>query len=59
MHDTIRAVRTRRRLLDHAADEHLLVHACHMPFPGLGAITRHRNAHRWQPLRHDESRHAP
>jgi glyoxylase-like metal-dependent hydrolase (beta-lactamase superfamily II) len=53
-HDTARAVRTRRRLLDRAADEHLLIHAYHLPFPGLGTITRHRDAYRWQPLRHDE-----
>lgn len=58
-HDTVRAVRTRRRLLDRAADEHLLVQAYHMPFPGLGTITRHRDAYRWEPLRHDEPRHAP
>lgn len=50
-HDSARAVRTRRRLLDRAADEHLLIHAYHMPFPGLGAITRHRDAYRWHPLR--------
>jgi glyoxylase-like metal-dependent hydrolase (beta-lactamase superfamily II) len=48
-HDTVRAVRTRRRLLDRAADEHLLVHAYHMPFPGLGTITRQRDAYRWEP----------
>jgi glyoxylase-like metal-dependent hydrolase (beta-lactamase superfamily II) len=53
-HDTVRAVRTRRRLLDRAADEHLLVHAYHLPFPGLGTITRHGDAYRWEPLRHDE-----
>jgi glyoxylase-like metal-dependent hydrolase (beta-lactamase superfamily II) len=58
-HDRAGAVRTRRRLLDRAADEHLLVHAYHMPFPGLGTITRHGNAYRWQPLRHDESQHDP
>ena len=32
-HDPVRAVRTRRRLLDRAADERLLVHAYHMPSP--------------------------
>jgi len=58
-HDTVRAVRTRRRLLDRAVGEHLLVHAYHLPFPGLGTITRHGSAYRWQPLRHDESQHAP
>jgi glyoxylase-like metal-dependent hydrolase (beta-lactamase superfamily II) len=49
-HDTAVAVRTRRRLLDRAADEHLLIHAYHMPFPGLGTITRLGNAYKWQPL---------
>jgi glyoxylase-like metal-dependent hydrolase (beta-lactamase superfamily II) len=58
-HDTARAVRARRRLLSRAADEHLLIHAYHMPFPGLGTIARHGDAYRWQPLRHDEPQHAP
>ncbi len=48
-HDSARAVRTRRRLLDRAADEHLLVHAYHMPFPGLGMVARHGGAYRWEP----------
>ena len=50
-HDATQAARTRRRLLARAADEHLLVHAYHMPFPGLGTITRHADAYRWQPRR--------
>jgi glyoxylase-like metal-dependent hydrolase (beta-lactamase superfamily II) len=49
-HDTVQAVRTRRRLLDRAADEQLLVHAYHLPFPGLGTITRRGDAYHWQPL---------
>lgn len=52
-HDTAQAVRARRRLLDRAADEHLLVHAYHMPFPGLGTIARNGDAYKWQPLRHE------
>jgi hypothetical protein len=52
-------VRTRRRLLNRAAGEHLLIHAYHMPFPGLGMITRHGGAYRWRPLRHDEPPHDP
>jgi glyoxylase-like metal-dependent hydrolase (beta-lactamase superfamily II) len=48
-HDPARAVRKRRRLLDRAADENLLIHAYHMPFPGLGTIARHGGAYRWQP----------
>jgi len=58
-HDIARAVRTRRRLLDRAADEHLLIHAYHMPFPGLGTIARHGDAYQWRPLRHDEPPHDP
>jgi glyoxylase-like metal-dependent hydrolase (beta-lactamase superfamily II) len=57
-HDTPWAVRTRRRLLDRAAGEHLLIQAYHMPFPGLGTITRHGDAYSWEPLRHDEHQHA-
>ena len=49
-HDPAQAVRARRRLLARAADEHLLVHAYHMPFPGLGTITRQGSAYRWHPL---------
>jgi glyoxylase-like metal-dependent hydrolase (beta-lactamase superfamily II) len=49
-HDRVRAVRARRRLLDRAADERLLVHAYHMPFPGLGTIARRGSAYKWQPL---------
>ena len=48
-HDAGRAVRSRYRLLDLAADENLLVHAYHMPFPGLGRVTRHGGAYRWTP----------
>ncbi len=58
-HDAVQAVRARRRLLDRAADEHLLVHAYHMPFPGLGTITRRGDAYRWEPLRGGELQGAP
>ena len=58
-HDIARAVRTRRSLLDRAADEHLLIHAYHMPFPGLGTITRDSDAYRWRPLGDDEPPHDP
>jgi glyoxylase-like metal-dependent hydrolase (beta-lactamase superfamily II) len=50
-HDTGRAVLSRRRLLDRAADENLLVHAYHLPFPGLGFVRRHGDTYRWTPLR--------
>jgi glyoxylase-like metal-dependent hydrolase (beta-lactamase superfamily II) len=48
-HDRAKAAQARRRLLDRAADEHLLVHAYHLPFPGLGTITRQGSAYRWHP----------
>ncbi len=50
-HDPVLAVRTRSRLLKRAADEHLVIHAYHMPFPGLGTVIRHEDAYRWEPLR--------
>jgi glyoxylase-like metal-dependent hydrolase (beta-lactamase superfamily II) len=46
-HDAAQAVLARRLLLDRAADEHLLVHAYHLPFPGLGTVARHGGAYRW------------
>jgi glyoxylase-like metal-dependent hydrolase (beta-lactamase superfamily II) len=49
-HDSAGAIRSRRRLLNFAADEHLLVHAYHMPFPGLGTVARHGDAYAWTPL---------
>jgi len=50
-HDAGRSVLSRRRLLGWAADENLLVHAYHMPFPGLGRVRRHGSAFRWSPRR--------
>jgi glyoxylase-like metal-dependent hydrolase (beta-lactamase superfamily II) len=50
-HDAGRAVLSRRRLLDRAADENLLVHAYHMPFPGLGLVRRLGDAYEWVPIR--------
>jgi glyoxylase-like metal-dependent hydrolase (beta-lactamase superfamily II) len=49
-HDNARATSSRRRLLDLAVDEGLLVHAYHMPFPGLGTVTRRGDAYAWTPL---------
>jgi glyoxylase-like metal-dependent hydrolase (beta-lactamase superfamily II) len=54
-HDRTRSVQARHRLLARAADEHLLVHAYHLPFPGLGTVTRHGAAYGWQPLQRAES----
>ncbi|MGR6918332.1 MBL fold metallo-hydrolase [[Actinomadura] parvosata] len=50
-HDAARSVAARRRLLARAADEDLLVHAYHLPFPGLGRIERHGDAFAWRPAR--------
>jgi glyoxylase-like metal-dependent hydrolase (beta-lactamase superfamily II) len=44
------AVRTRRRLLNHAATEKAVVLAFHFPFPGLGHVVQKREAWQWQPI---------
>ena len=49
-HDGQRSVLSRRRLLGWAADENLLVHAYHLPFPGLGLIKRHGDVYEWRPV---------
>ena len=41
---------TRRRLLDWAAVEEVLVFACHFPFPGLGHVIRKGDAWQWRPI---------
>jgi glyoxylase-like metal-dependent hydrolase (beta-lactamase superfamily II) len=48
-HDAERSVLSRRKILRWAADENLLVHAYHMPFPGLGLIKRHGDIYEWCP----------
>lgn len=53
--DAEASVRSRRRLLAWAADERLLVHAYHLPFPGLGRIERRGQAFAWAPLRVGDS----
>lgn len=44
-------IKTRRRLLDQAATEKVLVHAYHFPFPGLGYVIQKGNGWQWQPMR--------
>ncbi|MGI9400762.1 MAG: MBL fold metallo-hydrolase [Rhizobiaceae bacterium] len=44
------AVKTRKRLLDMAAQDRMLVAAYHIPFPGVGHIARLGNSYRWVPL---------
>jgi glyoxylase-like metal-dependent hydrolase (beta-lactamase superfamily II) len=53
-HNGAAATRSRRRLLDLAADEGVPVHAYHMPFPGLGTVTRRGDAYTWTPLQAPE-----
>ncbi len=45
--DGAEAVASRRRLLDMAATDRLLLAAYHIPFPGLGRVERHDAAFRW------------
>ena len=48
-HDRRRAAASRRSLLAWAADENIAVHAYHLPFPGLGTITRRGDTFEWHP----------
>lgn len=45
--DTSQSVPTRRRMLERAADENLLVAFYHMPFPGLGRVRRAGQGFAW------------
>ena len=47
--DKDKAVATRKRILDMAANEELLVAGFHMPFPGLGYVERAGGGYRWAP----------
>jgi glyoxylase-like metal-dependent hydrolase (beta-lactamase superfamily II) len=49
-HDRRRATLSRQRLLAWAADENIRVHAYHLPFPGLGSISRQANAFGWHDI---------
>ncbi|SEM89783.1 Glyoxylase, beta-lactamase superfamily II [Loktanella fryxellensis] len=48
--DPAMAIATRRRVLDMAATEGLLVSGHHMPFPAVGYVERHAGAYRWVPV---------
>ena len=48
--DPKRAVKTRRRVLQHCADEGILTLFYHMPFPGLGTVSVEDNIFIWNPL---------
>ncbi len=45
------AAQTRRRLLEMAADGHILVMGYHFDFPGLGYVEKKGAAWEWQPLK--------
>jgi glyoxylase-like metal-dependent hydrolase (beta-lactamase superfamily II) len=44
------AVATRLLLLARAADQDMLVHAAHFPWPGLGHVRRQNSGFRWEPI---------
>jgi glyoxylase-like metal-dependent hydrolase (beta-lactamase superfamily II) len=44
---------TRAGLLQTAAEQHLLIAAAHIAFPGLGRIRRHDGVYEWLPLNYD------
>jgi glyoxylase-like metal-dependent hydrolase (beta-lactamase superfamily II) len=48
--DAPASIASRRHLLDRAADEHILIHAYHLPFPGLGHVQRQGTTFTWHPL---------
>jgi glyoxylase-like metal-dependent hydrolase (beta-lactamase superfamily II) len=48
--DPEQAVATRRRVLEGAAADGVLVHGFHLRFPGLGHVVREGEALRWRPL---------
>ena len=47
--DMDQAVLARRRLLDQATTDRLLLLAYHLPFPGVGNVARDGTAYRWIP----------
>jgi glyoxylase-like metal-dependent hydrolase (beta-lactamase superfamily II) len=47
--DPEQASQTRRRLLDQAATDRMLIVGFHLPFPGIGYALREGQAYRWYP----------
>jgi hypothetical protein len=39
-----------RRLVSWAADENMLLHAAHFPWPGLGHVVHQARSFRWEPI---------
>jgi glyoxylase-like metal-dependent hydrolase (beta-lactamase superfamily II) len=48
--DPMQVVVTRRRVLEQAAGERILLMAYHVPFPGLGYVSQQGSGWRWQPF---------
>ena len=48
--DKAKAAATRKRILDMAATDRLIVAGYHMPFPALGMIKKGAGGYRWVPL---------
>jgi glyoxylase-like metal-dependent hydrolase (beta-lactamase superfamily II) len=48
--DKEKAAATRKRILDMAATDKLIVAGFHMPFPALGTIDKSANGYRWVPV---------
>jgi glyoxylase-like metal-dependent hydrolase (beta-lactamase superfamily II) len=48
--DKAQSVATRRAFLGQLAEQHALVQAFHLPFPGLGHVVAEGDAWRWQPM---------
>lgn len=48
--DAPASIASRRLLLERAVDEQILVHAYHLPFPGLGRVQRKGSTFTWHPL---------
>jgi len=44
------SIASRQHILDWAADDHLRIHAYHLPFPGLGHIQRKGTTFTWHPI---------
>ena len=46
--DPRQAMATRRRLFDRAAEEQILVASGHLPFPGIGYVSRRDSGWSWE-----------
>lgn len=55
--DATAAIASRRLLLDRAADDHAIIGAAHIAFPGLGHIRKHGATYDWIPVNYDAAPH--